>query len=126
MTRTLAVIERAHRGTVEQQYAHVLWLAHSLHTQSPMSVLLQGPAVVYALAGTPPGPVRMGDVAWGVYPDYQAAVGRLVADGADVHVSTSALNTFGLAAQPLLSGVSPLSDEDVVTLIARCDRWWHL
>ena len=126
MIRTLAVIERAHRGTVEQQYAHVLWLAHSLHTQSPMSVLLQGPAVVYALAGEPPGPVRVGDAAWGVYPDYQAAIGRLLADGAEVYVSGSALNTFDLAGQPLLSGVSVLSDEDIVTLAGRCGRWWHL
>lgn len=126
MTRTLAVIERAHRGTVEQQYAHVLWLVHSLHSQSPMSVLLRGTAVVYALAGEPPDPVRVGDTPWGVYPDYQAAVARLLTDGAEVHVSRTGLRHLSLETKPLLSGVTPLSDEEVITLITRCDRWWHL
>jgi hypothetical protein len=126
MAVTLAVIERTHRGTVEQQYAHVLWLVHSLHAQVPMCVLLRGPAVVYALAGPPPEPVRVGDIPWGVYPDYQAAIGRLLADGAEVHVSASGLQALGLAEYPLLSGVVAVSDEELIGLIGRCDRWWHL
>jgi hypothetical protein len=126
MTTTLAVIERSHRGTVEQQYAHVLWLVHSLNSQSDMTVLLRGPAAVYALAAQPPGPVCLANEPWGIYPDYQAAISRLHADGAEIFVSADSLRQIGAGGFPLLPGVVPIAGDRIAALVARHDRWWFL
>jgi hypothetical protein len=122
----LVVVERAYRGTVEQQYAHVLWLVHGLHTQSPLTVLLRGPAAVYALAAADNGAAEVGGIPWGTGPDYQAAVGRLQDDGADVYVSAASLADLGVATVALLPGVRSLSDDQITTLVGECDRWWYL
>lgn len=126
MGSTLAIIERSHRGTVEQQYAHVLWLVHGLHRQSAMTVLLRGGAVVYALAAAPPGPVELGGKPWGAFPDYRDALARLREDGADLLVSRTSLAGLGLADRPLLPGVEPVSDDRIAAVAAGCDRVWFL
>jgi hypothetical protein len=123
---TLAIVERSHRGTVEQQYAHVLWLVHGLHRQSPMTLLLRSGAAVYALDATAAGPVRLGGRAWGVFPDYGAALERLRADGGQIFVSDRSLAELGLAGRPLLPGVVPATDDRVADLIQRSDRVWFL
>lgn len=126
MDRTLAIVERAHRGAVEQQYAHVLWLAHALHRQSPMTVLLRGTAAVYALAAPPAPPVRIGGRPWGTHPDYAAALDRLDADGARVLVCTTSLADLGGADRPLHPVVRPLPATDLVTVVTAHRRIWFL
>lgn len=123
---TLAIIERSHRGTVEQQYAHVLWLAHGLHRQSAMTILLRGGAAVYALAGPLSGPVEIGGVPWGEFPDYPQALARLHADGATVLVAQSSLTAFGVAGRPLLPGVEAVGEDRIAAVVAACDRVWFL
>lgn len=125
MSVNLVMIERAYRGTVEQQYAHVLWLAHGLHRQEPLVVLLRGPAAAYALAGVVSEPVEVAGEPWGAAPDYQAAIGRLHADGARIYVSATSLSDLA-ANGPLLPGITALSDEEIVKLVGECDRWWCL
>ncbi len=123
---TLAIVERAHRGAVEQQYAHVLWLVHGLHRQSPMTLLLRGGAAVYALAGAPPGPVVLAGRPSGVYPDYQNALARLRADGGAILVSLDSLTTLGLADRALLAGVEVVSDDQIADVAAGARRIWFL
>lgn len=126
MGTTLTIVERALRGTVEQQYAHVLWLVHGLHRQSPMTVLLRGAAVVYALNASPPEPLPLGGVSWGVFPDYREALERLRADGAAVLVSATSLEQLGLTDRPLLPSIEIVTDNQIATVTADCDRIWFL
>lgn len=126
MRRTLAIVERAHRGTVEQQYAHVLWLVHALHRQSPMTVLLRGPAAVYALDTPPPRPPRLGNVAWGAFPDYRDALGRLRADGAIAFVCLASLHDLGLGERPLCPDVQTLTIDDITAMVIEHRRVWFL
>jgi hypothetical protein len=123
---TLAIVERAYRGTLEQQYAHVLWLVHGLHRQSPMVLLLRGVAASYALAGRPDAPPRVGGAPWGTAPDYQAAIGRLVADGAPVLVCARSLRDLDLHDRPLLPEVRAAGDDEIIELIESCRRVWYL
>jgi hypothetical protein len=122
----LAIVERSHRGTLEQQYAHVLWLVHSLHRQAPMTLLLRGPAVVYALDAAPPGPLRLGGRACGISPDYRAAVERLCAAGGVVLVCADSLDRFGLRARPLIAGVRPVTLDEITSAAVGCDSIWYL
>lgn len=124
--RTLAIIERAHRGAVEQQYAHVLWLVHGLHRQTPMVVLLRGLAAVYALEGADDVELSLGDTRWGDAPDYVAAIERLHHDGADVVVSAATLESLGYTGRPLLAGVRSVTEEEVSRLFEAADRVWFL
>ena len=126
MAPTLAIVERSHRGTVEQQYAHVLWLVHGLHRQSPMTLLLRGGAAVYALDAPPAGPVRVGGVPWGSFPDYHDALRRLRVDGAGVWVSGSSLARLGMVDFPLLPGIGAVTDQEIVKMMIDCDRIWYL
>ena len=126
MAATLAIVERAHRGTVEQQYAHVLWLAHALHRQSPMTVLLRGMAAGYALDAPSPGPLDLAGMEWGEYPDYRAALDRLTADGARVLVSESSLAELGLTGRPLHPNVLTMRNAEYAAIVGAHDRIWFL
>jgi hypothetical protein len=123
---TLAIVERAHRGRVEQQYAHVLWLAHALHRQSPMTVLLRGLAALYALDAAPPPPHRLGDGPWGVQPDYRSALDRLRVDGARVFVCAASLAQLGVADRPLHPDLPAVTVAGIAELVARHRRVWFL
>lgn len=124
--RTLVVVERAFRGAVEQQFAHVLWLVHALHRQSPLTLLLRGLAGTYALAREPAAPVSLAGRDWGLAPDYQASIGRLVSDGAPVLVPAASLRELGFQDRPLLPGVRAVTADEIVTLAETCQRWWYL
>ena len=126
MGTTLAIVERALRGTVEQQYAHVLWLVSGLHRQSPMIVLLRGAATVYALDAPTPAPTVLGSVPWGVSADYCEALERLHAGGAAVLVSATSLDQLGLADRPMLPCVDIVTDDQIATVAVGCDRIWFL
>jgi hypothetical protein len=126
MAMALAIVERSHRGTLEQQYAHVLWLIHSLHQQSPMTLLLRGPAVVYAVAAPVPGPLWLGERPCGILPDYQNAVERLCADGGAALVCATSLERFRLSEYSLITGIRPVTDDEITLAAAACDVIWYL
>lgn len=126
MGTTLAIIERSHRGTLEQQYAHVLWLVHGLHRQSPMVVLLRGGAALYSLNSQWEAPLDLGGMPWGSFPDYSSALERLRVDGADVLVEAASLKRFGLDDAPLLPGIVTVDDDEIVRVAAEADRIWYL
>ncbi|MDG4831706.1 hypothetical protein O7627_20715 [Solwaraspora sp. WMMD1047] len=111
---------------MEQQYAHVLWLIHGLHRQSPMTLLLRSGAAVYALAAPEVEPVVLGGRAWGVFPDYRAALTRLRSDGGEIFVSESSLDALGLTGNPLLPDIAVVPDNQIADLVVRSDRIWFL
>lgn len=120
------VVERAHRGEVEQQYAHVLWLAEGLAQQHPTDVLLRGAAAGYALDAPVAEPLRLADRTLEHPPDYRDTLGRMAAAGVRLLVSRSSLAERGLGARPLLAGIDAVSDEEIATICARYDRIWYL
>ena len=122
----LVIVERAHRGRVEQQYAHVLWLVEALTQQDPTDVLLRGVAAGYAVDAPAAPPLRLGGEVVEHLPDYPATVGRLAAAGARVLVSTSSLAALGLAERLLLGPVEPVDDADLAKVCASYDRIWYL
>ncbi|MGC4809228.1 hypothetical protein ACLQ29_01690 [Micromonospora sp. DT228] len=122
----MAILERAHRGAIEEQYAHELWLAHGLHRQSPMVVLLRGLAAMYAIDAAPSGPIELGGVDWGAYPDYRAAIGRLLDDDARVLVSVSALDRLGMSDKRLLPGLGAVEDHEITNLLTIAERIFFL
>jgi hypothetical protein len=126
MTMALAIVERSHRVTLEQQYAHVLWLVHSLHRQAPMTLLLRGPAVVYAVDAPIPGPLFLGGRPCGTIPDYREAIERLCTDGGSTLACATSLERFGLSQRPLIAGIKLVTDDEITMVAAACDFIWYL
>jgi hypothetical protein len=122
----LVIVERAHRGAVEQRYAHVLWLMEALHQQVPTAVLLRGHAAGYAVEAPPPPPLRLGPGEVGHLPDYRDTVDRLRAAGVRLLVSTSSLDVLGLAGRPLIEGLEPVDDVAMVALCGEYSHIWYL
>ncbi|MEU1944107.1 hypothetical protein ABZ554_17085, partial [Streptomyces sp. NPDC020125] len=60
--RWLVIVEKAYRGSIETQYADVLYCVPDLHRQSGgCDVALRGPAVGYALDTGPRPTLRLGN-----------------------------------------------------------------
>ena len=122
----LVIVERAHRGAVEQRYAHVLWLMEALHQQHPTAVLLRGHAAGYAVDAPPPAPLRLGSGEVEHLPDYRDTMERLRAAGVRLLVSSSSLEVLEVAGRPLVKGVEPVDDEGIVAICGYYDRIWYL
>jgi intracellular sulfur oxidation DsrE/DsrF family protein len=122
----LVIVERAHRGAVEQRYAHVLWLMEALHQQHPTAVLLRGHAVGYAVQTPPPPPLRLGPGEVEHLPDYRDTMARLRSAGVRLLVSGSSLDVLGLAGRPLIEGVETVDDAGAVAVCAEYDHIWYL
>jgi hypothetical protein len=123
--RALAIVERAHRGAAEQQYAHVLWLVRSLHGQFDMSAWLRGAAVLYALPRERPATLAIGGAAV-CLPDYEAMAADLIAAGVTVHVSAPSLRQLGVAERDLVGGVHPAEDTALARLCQEHEFVWFL
>jgi len=122
----LVIVERAHRGAVEQRYAHVLWLMEALHQQHPTAVLLRGPAAGYAVDAPPAPPLRLGSGEVEHLPDYRDTVDRLRSAGVRLLVSSSSLDVLGLVGRPLIEGVEAVDDPKIVAVCAEYDHIWYL
>lgn len=122
----LAVVERAYRGRVEQQYAHVLWLLEGLTGQHRTDVLLRGVAAGYAVLGAGAVPLRLGVGPPTSEPDYALTIDRLAGAGARVMVSSSSLSAVGLAGRALHAAVEPVEDARLAAIFALYDRLWYL
>lgn len=120
------IVERAHRGAVEQRYAHVLWLMEALHQQHPTAVLLRGPAAGYAVDAPPAPPLRLGSGEVTHLPDYRDTLDRLRSAGVRLLVSSSSLAALGYGGRPLVEGVAPVDDQQIILICDEYDRIWYL
>jgi len=105
------IVERAHRGAVEQRYAHVLWLMEALQQQHPTA---------------PRPPLRLGPGEVEHLPDYRDTMARLRYAGVRLLVSGSSLDVLGLAGRPLIEGVETVDDTETVAVCAEYDHIWYL
>src|SRR2546426_6556536 len=95
--RSLAIVERAWRGGVEEQYAHILWLARILkRMRSDIGVLLRGNAVGYAVRSTAACGVRIVGIHLDSIHQLDTAVMNLPGDGVPVHVSEHDRDRLGI------------------------------
>lgn len=122
----LAVIEKAYRGTVEEQYAHVVWLLWSLRRLGgTIAILLRGNATLYARRDQRCPDLTVGGLAI-PSPEYESSIDGLLADGGAVYVLESDLRRLQLDPAALCTGVAAISHADVPRLFFSYDTVWYL
>ncbi|WP_026424624.1 hypothetical protein [Actinokineospora inagensis] len=101
--RYLAIVERGYRGSVETQFADVLYLVRELNRQlDGLDLSLRGLAVTYAVTADPVPPV----VGLDTLPDPRASLRTLLDEGVTVTVTDDDLAAAGLPGDvQLLPGV---------------------
>jgi hypothetical protein len=124
--RSLAIVERAWRGGIEEQYAHILWLARILkRMRSDVAVLLRGNAVGYAVHNTRSYGVQIAGIELDAIHRLDTAVTNLLADGVPVHVSERDCNRLGIEPEVIVPGVVHVDPAGIVRLCQSYDRVWY-
>jgi hypothetical protein len=124
--RYLAIVERAYRGAVEEQYAHIIAATIAFgRIGCATDLLLRGNAVLYAIRGQPEVRLTIGATRVEHLPRYDSAIGALLQQGASVHVYETDCQRLGIDPERLISGVAVADLGAVARLIDSHDAVWH-
>jgi hypothetical protein len=124
--RILAIVERAYRGTVEEQYANILWLSHVLRRlRGEVTLLLRGNAVRYALQLQPRTHLKIGDEVLDALPHYETEVRSLLDAGVSVYVSAADCDRCLIDRRRLIAAVTAVDSPGLAQLLAEHAHVWH-
>ncbi len=119
---SLAIVERAYRGSVEEQYGHIVWLSRVMQTLGAnTALLLKGDATLYARRDQPRVELSIGDVLVNDISHYESSVEQLLTRGVPVYAWEADL----LPDDVLVPGVQPMRQRDMPLLISRFDCVWY-
>jgi hypothetical protein len=123
--RGLAIVERAYRGAVENQYADALYCAYLLHQHmGGLDILLRGPAVSYVAAAPAPPVLRVGDRVVRTLSDPRAGLRRLIAAGVGVWAEEQDVLALGLSTEDCAAVGVSMTDGAAMT--GRWDGYWSV
>jgi sulfur transfer complex TusBCD TusB component (DsrH family) len=120
---SLAIVEQAFRGSLEEQYGHIVWLSEIMRTMgADHDLLLRGNAVQFAVRGQRRLSLTIGDSEVTHLSHYESSVVALKAAGAAIYAYRSDLERLDLQ-ERLMPEVTAVDDADVVAL---CEAHHHL
>lgn len=123
---SLAIVERAWRGTIEEQYAHILWLSHMIRRlRGEIDVLLRGNAVRYAVAGQPRTELRIGNAVLDGLPHFESEIAAMVSAGIFVYVSAQDCACLGIELPSLIPAVTAVDEAGICRLFDEHVHIWH-
>ena len=123
---SLAILERAYRGSVEDQYGHIVWLSKVMHGMgAATAVLLKGDTVFFAKKHQPMQQLTIGGVCLDGLSHYETTVRELVTSGVPVFAYQSDCARYGLGPEALVEGVEMIDDAGLVMLVCRYDCVWY-
>lgn len=124
--RSLAIIERAYRGPIEEQYAHILWLTHALRKMhGEIGLLLRGNAVLYAVQHQPRLQLTIGEVVIPFLPHYATAITALLADQVRVYVYADDCERLSITPEHLIPDVALVNLSELAQLCDTYDAIWY-
>lgn len=123
---SLAIIERAYRGSLEEQYGHIVWLTRVMKGMgAATALLLKGDTVMYARRGQPRMALAIGDLTVSDVSHYESSIEELLRLAVPVYAWQPDLARLQLGADSLIEGVVPVGDADMLSLIQRFDCVWY-
>ncbi|MEU1779105.1 hypothetical protein ABZ545_06375 [Streptomyces abikoensis] len=123
---TLLIVERAHRGSVESQFADTLYFVQALHRQSGgVDLVLRGAAAGYAVETDYEPALHIGGRTLRTLPDPRRSVRELLAEGVGVWVEEPDLSALGAgASERLIPGVRRTGEHEPASLWSFYERVW--
>lgn len=123
---SLAILERAYRGSVEDQYGHIVWLSKVMHGMgADTAVLLKGDTVFFATRHQPVQHLTIGGLCLDGLSHYASTVKELIASGVPVLAYGRDCARYGLGAECLVEGVQMIDDAELIKLVCRYDCVWY-
>lgn len=124
--RILNVVVSPYRACFEEQDDTVLWLTQSLRKAgAEADVLLDGPAVNYAISAAPPPPLSIGGKAQRQAPDPHGQVRALVAAGAKVYAVEEEVARRGIDVSQVMKGIAILPRSALTKAVSTYEQIWH-
>ena len=123
---SLAILERAYRGSLEEQYGHIVWLSRVMKRMGAThGLLLKGDCVLFARRGQPRISLDLGGVTLEDISDLESGVAALIDEQVPVYAWRSDLCRLGLTTVDLVGGVTPVDHQDMPAIIHRFDSIWY-
>ncbi|MDC8758937.1 hypothetical protein [Janthinobacterium fluminis] len=123
---SLAIIERAYRGSLEEQYGHIVWLTRIMKGMSaPTALLLKGDTLMFAKRGQLVRPLRIGDLDIDVLSNYEAGLVDVLAAQVPVYAWHADMLRLGLTQADLVDGIEPIHAAGMPALLNRYDCIWY-
>lgn len=124
--KILSVVERAYRGTIEEQDDTALWFTWTVKKAgASMDVLLRGNAVNYALPGQKFLPLTFGGVSFGNPPAVEEDLAHMKQEGIRLFAVKEDFDARGINTKSLLAGIELLSSRDLPKLFRDYNQIWH-
>jgi hypothetical protein len=123
---SLAIVERAFRGTIEEQYGHIVWLSRIVRKMGGnTSLLLKGDAVLFAVSGQPRESLQIGNLIIGDLPHYESTLRAMREEGVPLFAFRPDLDRLGLDEGRLVTGVVPVGLQEWAGMCGGFDAIWY-
>lgn len=123
---SLAVVEQAYRGSLEEQYGHIVWLSRVMRQMgADHALLLKADTVLFARRDQPALALTLGGLTIGGLSHHESGVAALVAANVPVYAWRPDLHRLRLSPADLIDGVESVDEADMPTLIHRFNNVWY-
>lgn len=123
---SLSIVERAYRGSLEEQYGHIVWLTRIMKAMgAPTAIMLKGDTVLYATRHQPRSGLSLGDIRIEALSHYESSIQSLLDLQVPVYAWGPDLARLALRVEELIPGVRPLDHAALIDLIRRLDCVWY-
>lgn len=123
---SLSIVERAYRGSLEEQYGHIVWLTRIMKGMgAPTALMLKGDAVMFAKHTQPRVDVKIGDLELCSLSHYESGIRDLQSSDVPVFVWRKDVERLQLNEASLVPHVQIIGDTEFLSLAARYDCIWY-
>lgn len=122
---SLAIVERAFRGTIEEQYGHIVWLSRVVRKMGGQtSLLLKGDAVLFAVRGQRSQSLQIGHASIHGLPHYETTLEHMRGEGVPLFAYRPDLQRLGIEEHLLAAGVTPVGVTELAGMCGEFDAVW--
>lgn len=123
---SLTIIERAYRGSLEEQYGHIVWLSRLMKGMgADTSLLLKGDTAMFARRDQPRLTLTIGDTVVRDLSHHESGIEQLCQQGVPVYIWQPDAQRLHLPPEQWVDGVRPVGLADLPVLIHQHDCVWY-
>ena len=122
---SLAIVERAFRGTLEEQYGHIIWLSRVVRKMGGQtSLLLKGDAVLFAVREQTAQVLQIGNALISGLPHYESTLEEMKKEQVPLFAFRPDMERLNILEARLVPGVVPIGLKDLAVMCGKYDAVW--